>query len=193
MNDMKTMSWNDRFALIDKFNPTDAFICAAFNCTVGELAVARKLRAAGSLAPSTDTDTEQYAEEFNNPQSTPSDVGIGIQPMTSPTGQIFKITPTAPPEIPQPQETATKRSLVKVPKKRGRKGDKIIQALLNVTTTPVPVSDFIVEYDVSLAVLRQSKRFITALDAATAEKIGKVIVKQDKDTKVLMIWKENNA
>lgn len=88
-------------------------------------------------------------------------------------------------------ETATKKSLLpKEPKKRGRKGDKITTAFLSVSTVPVCANDFAEQHGISIAVLRQSKRFISTMDANIASQIGNIIVKQDKSTKKLMIWKE---
>jgi hypothetical protein len=48
-------------------------------------------------------------------------------------------------------------------------------------------------FDVSLAVLRQAKRFISNMTPDEAAVVGKVVVKQDKDTKILMIWREDNV
>ena len=86
-------------------------------------------------------------------------------------------------------ETASKPA--KQLKKRGRKGDKIFKALAAVPTTQMSVDTFIAQHDVSLAVLRQAKRFVATLDPAQAVAIGKINVRQDKTTKKLMIWRED--
>lgn len=75
-------------------------------------------------------------------------------------------------------------------KKRGRKGSKIQQALLAVPKSPVNINSFMTQHGVSLAVLRQSKRFVAGLDPAVQERIGTVHVKQDKSTKTLTIWRD---
>lgn len=70
------------------------------------------------------------------------------------------------------------------PKKRGKKGDKIALAFASITTTPVSVDEVSKQYGVSIAVLRQAKRFDkTGMDG--------VCVKKDKTTGSLMIWREN--
>ena len=75
-----------------------------------------------------------------------------------------------------PARTATKA-------KRGKRGKKIDTAFNAVTPTPVPVTEFAAEHDVSVAVLRQAKRF---------DKTGgtPVHVKKSKDTGELEIWRE---
>jgi hypothetical protein len=47
------------------------------------------------------------------------------------------------------------------------------------------------QHGVSLAVLRQSKRFLAKLDPAIVATIGRINVRQDKATKQLMIWRDN--
>ncbi len=75
-----------------------------------------------------------------------------------------------------PARTATKT-------KRGKRGNKIDTAFQAVTPTPVPATTFATKHDVSLAVLRQAKRF---------DKTGMspVHVKKSKESGELMIWRE---
>ena len=54
---------------------------------------------------------------------------------------------------------------------------------MSAPTAPMPVDAFMKQHSVSLAVLRQAKRFIEKMDPDTQAKIGKVNVKQDKATK----------
>jgi hypothetical protein len=54
------------------------------------------------------------------------------------------------------------------------------------------INAFMQQHGVSLAVLRQSKRFLAKLDPSVATKIGTIKVRQDKATKELMIWRESN-
>lgn len=89
-----------------------------------------------------------------------------------------------------PPESASKREYPTHRSRRGRKSNKIINALLSAPTTPVPVEAFMAEHDVSLPVLRQAKRFAEAADPETAAKIGTVRVRQNRITRELMIWKE---
>lgn len=177
----KIMSWNDRFALIDAFSPTDSAICTAFGVDQSELETARQLRQAGTFVANSQMDTSKYAGVFA--VGGKSTVTTAVQPKVKTTKVKGGATVHTKPE------TATKA--VKAPAKRGRKGDKISKALQSVTTTPVPVEDFIKQAGVSLAVLRQSKRFIEKMEPSVAKQIGKVNVRQDKTTKQLMIWRED--
>ena len=76
---------------------------------------------------------------------------------------------------------------IKSPKKRGRQGSNVINAFQAVPTTPTPVEAFSAQYNVSIHCLRQAKRFDqTGLN-------GAVRVKKDKETGMLMIWREAEA
>lgn len=196
------MSWNDRFALIDHYAPADTAVCAAFNLTQDELDTARTLRAAGTFSSNPNVDFARYKNVFVNvapaapspvETSTSRIVGLGSpDPYPITKEQIdrgdsaYGVKGSA--TIHTKPETASKRP--KVPQKRGRKGDKIIKALTSIPTTPVSIEGFMEEYGVSLAVLRQSKRFIEKLEPAIQAQIGRVNVRQDKQTKKLMIWRE---
>ena len=184
------LSWNDRFALIDYFLPSDPQICVAFGLTQDELDTARDLRAAGTFKNTPNFDAIKYDGIFN--VKVP-EVVVAPQPtITTPTRPkttvATQIRPQSQATVHAKPESATRR--VKEPQKRGRKGDKIAKALLAVPTSPVSVDAFIAEHGVSLAVLRQSKRFIEGMDATTAQSIGRVNVRQDKTTRQLMIWRE---
>ena len=204
----KTMlSWGDRFALIDHYNPTDNQVCSAFGLTQDELDTARSLRDAGTFAATLHFDCGQHATIFSSADNMPTMATIPV-----PVGGIASPVPPAvvAPRVSAPKqptekttqpthrqptatvhtkpETASRR--VKEPQKRGRKGDKISKAFAAVPMTQIPVDAFIVEHGVSLAVLRQSKRFLAAMEPAVAQSIGRINVRQDKDTKQLMIWRE---
>lgn len=79
-------------------------------------------------------------------------------------------------------ETATK--VLKVPKKRGRKGDKIAKAFAEIPTNPVNFEEYASAHQVSPNVLRQIKRHDRYSDT------GKVFVRKNKQTKTMMIWRE---
>jgi hypothetical protein len=172
----KIISWSDRFALIDHYTPSDAAICAAFNLTQAELDTARNLRAQGTFVANANLDVAKFDSLF-----------AATTPATQPAAMPVK-TPTA--TVHSRPESATKQP--KVPQKRGRKGNKITTALQAVPTTPMPVEMFIQQHGVSLAVLRQAKRFVEALPATEASTIGTVHVRQDRATKQLMIWKDQS-
>lgn len=171
MTKVKSLTWNDRLALIDHFNPTDEKICHAFDVTPVELSTARRMRSAGTLLPTKNIDMSSYSMLFTNERSAP------------PT----KSTPTSIKKqnyvnnVQQP-ETATKRT--KVPKKRGRKGNNIAGAFVAIPETPTNAVEFAKEHSVSIAVLRQSKRF------DKSPELGSVRVKKDKSSGDLMIWRE---
>jgi len=159
----KQLSWNQRFALIEKYNPNDETICQVFGVNNDELKTARGLLSDNTFKPEANgLDLDEYSEYFgtiSNPRSTKN--------ITS---------STAP-------RSATKP--IKVPKKRGKKGDKIVKAFEAIPKNPVNVEDFATTHDVSVPVLRQSKRFDkSGLD-------GRVRVKKDKETGNLMIWRES--
>lgn len=177
------MSWNDRFALIDAYNPSTSSICNAFNLSPNELKTAQALRVAGTFAPNKKLDTNKFKGLFVNvPEELEAPV---VLPTTYPTSPKVGTT-----QITAPPETATKKVVVKIPQKRGRKGDKITQALLAVTNEPIVIDNFVRDHGVSLAVLRQSKRFIEQMSKDDIQKVGKIVVKQNKE-KVLMIWRED--
>ena len=181
MKKFPMMSWNDRFALIDHYKPSNLAICAAFNLTANELNTATQLREAGTFAPNQRLDATKFAGIFPDVD----DATSVVQPTSTPIQKVGSITTHVRPE------TATKKVVAKIPQKRGRKGDKISQALFAVTDTPIPVEQFTKDHDISVAVLRQAKRFTESMTADEIEKIGKIHVKQDKNTKILMIWRED--
>lgn len=86
-------------------------------------------------------------------------------------------------EISEP-ETATK--VLKTPKRRGRKGDKIAKAFLEIPTAPVNFEEYAAAHQVSPNVLRQIKRHDRYSET------GKVFVRKNKQTKTMMIWRVPN-
>lgn len=71
----------------------------------------------------------------------------------------------------------------KVYKPKGARPSKITQAFEAIGATAQPVDGIVEQYGVSLAVLRQSKRF-------DKTGTGQVHIRKDKDTGVLMVWRE---
>ncbi len=186
------ISWPDRFALMDHFKPTDDQITSVFGLTQDELDTARGLRQAGTFTANQKLDVAKFGNVFTSGKGIASTI-----PVTSQGGVPTTIAGSMAGNRPQKFGTATSHTKPesaskkpKVPQKRGRKGDKITTALCAVPTTPSPVADFIQQYGVSLPVLRQSKRFIEKLTPEVAAQIGRINVRQDKATKVLMIWRD---
>ena len=163
------LSWSDRFALIDEYSPTDETACKTFKVSLDELKTAKNLRQSGTFQQNPKFNPSKYGNVFTNIDAN-EESNISIH------------------EYPQ---TATKRTVVKMPpQKRGRKGDKILTALKAVPNSPMLAETLSTEHNISLAVLRQAKRFTTNLDESTLSAIGRICVKQDKQTKQLMIWRE---
>ena len=173
------MSWSDRFALIEAYQPDDQTICKTFNLSQGELQIAKSLKQSGTFMPNKAFDIHKYQNIFSNEVSVFTDV--------TPAHKLGNATS----HTLNPQSATKRTAIPKEPQKRGRKGDKISQALLVVPTIPEPVEEFALKNNVSVAVLRQAKRFLDTMDKEVADKIGKVIVKQNKLTKTLMIWRED--
>lgn len=171
------MSWNERLAIINHFKPADDKICKAFGITQSELSTAREMQTAGTFTPSTNINFESYKDLFASDEEAP----VTSQPSTTAKSGITSTTIGTEDDKPV---TATKK--VKEPKKRGRKGNKIDNAFLAIPATPTPVDQFSATHQVSVAVLRQSKRF-----DKHSEK-GPVSVKKDKGTGTLMIWRNQD-
>lgn len=172
----KTLSWNDRLTLINHYNPTDHVATQAFGISQSELDVARIQLKAGIFSLSNDLDVDSYGHLFAS--ATPTTDGDSTATSTKSPVRRTGATSTngaAP-------ETATKA--LREAKKRGRKGDKILKAFTSIPASPVAAEEFAKSHGVSIAVLRQSKRFDTTNTAGT------VRVKKDKGTKTLMIWRE---
>lgn len=175
MSKSKTLNWNDRFALLDHFQPDDNMACTALGVTESELTTARSMRKAGAFSPTTNMDVESYSKMFSADGSSTSTVKTKTAKSSTSTSTGANVKP----------ETATKK--VKVPLKRGRKGDNIANAFSAIPLKPTPVLAFAESKGVSLAVLRQSKRF------DVKPELGTVHVKKDKTSKTLMIWRDTPA
>lgn len=72
---------------------------------------------------------------------------------------------------------------VKIRKPRGRTGIKIIKAFSLIPSTPVNAEKFAKDNEISVSVLRQYSRF----DRTNLK--GKVFVRKDAETEVLMVWR----
>ena len=171
MSKAKTLTWNDRIALIDHYKPSDEVVLHTFDVTQDELDAVRSMRSNGTFIPTKDIDYQSYINMFTQDftQSIPS----------TKHSKNFTSTSIEQPDYPQ---SATKK--IKTPQKRGRKGSKISNAFVAIPHTPTDAESFANTNKVSIAVLRQSKRFDKHID------LGTVRVKKDKSTGKLMIWRE---
>ena len=153
-NKMNNLTAGDRVALRNRFN-----------LSIDQVTI--EMAENGMLVPSNiDVDSYEGAFDIN---------ADGETSVKSPTTNAGSTSITKP-------QTSTKK--VPTPKKRARKGDKIKNAFAAVPTTPTPVLAFAQLHGVSVAVLRQAKRF-----SGTADTIR---VKKDKASGNLMIWKETD-
>lgn len=136
---LKDLGWEERFAIFDALNTTDEQICAVLQIDATELSVVRSLRADGKFIPSLpeDIDPQDYIDEIESAEIAPATTTVEVV-------------------VGEPA-TATKPK--REPKKRGRKGDKIQRAFAAITITPVDLEQFAEAHEVSVHVLRQSKRF----------------------------------
>jgi hypothetical protein len=171
MSKGKNLSWNDRLTIINHFNPSDAEAISAFDISQNELDVARTQLKTGVFNIDPSLDVESYGHMF----AISTENGSTVTSTTSPARKTGSTTISK-------RETASAKS--GEPKKRGRKGDKILKAFTSIPDTPVVAEEFAKEHGVSIAVLRQSKRF------DLSKTVGTVRVKKDKGTKTLMIWRE---
>lgn len=162
------IGWGERFALIDHFNLSDQQAIEAFDITNDELSVARDLQSAGSIQIATDLNFDKYIEALS---------------VIEPTKPAEPTEPTEPEPITTKPEKKVKAKPTST-QKRGRKGTKIVDAFRAVPTQPMPVEEFVALHEVSLPVLRQYKRFDkTGLP-------GTVRVRKDKETSILMVWRD---
>ena len=145
---LPNLSWSDKFALIDKYSPSDELVCKTFKVSLDEFNTAKNLRQSGTIQSNKQLNTAKYGNIFTNTDNSDNST------------------------VHQYPQTATKRTVQKIPQKRGRKGDKIITALKSVPTTPTSVELFSKTHEISVAVLRQSKRFTAKLDESTVSAIG---------------------
>lgn len=180
------MNWNDRFALIDHYNPSVDQICATFNLSPDEYAIAIRMREAGTFKNKTTVCPANYAGIFECTLPAPDirTLAVTRNPLYAELIERHKTADAA-----GPVRTNTPKMVVR----RGRKGDKIVRAFLAVPTEPVPVEQFVRNHPVSVSVLRQARRFVGQLDEKTRNEIGHVYVRQDSNSKVLMIWREPNG
>jgi hypothetical protein len=154
---------------MDTYSPSEESACRAFKVSLDELTTVKKLRQTGIFQQNPKFNSSKYGDIFVISDKESNNISVHLYP-----------------------QTATKRTAQPIqPQKRGRKGDKIINALRSVPNTPVAAESFSAAHNISIAVLRQAKRFTANLDQLSISSIGRVCVKTDKTTKTLMIWRED--
>lgn len=158
LKSVSNMNWSERLALIDHFSPDEDSACQVFDVTKEQLQTAYELRQAGSLKPCEHIDVTDYNTLFDNT-----------------TTRTTTQTQTA--------HTTSKQSDAEKNKRKG--SNKITKAFEAVPYDKVSAQEFAEQYGVSLAVLRQSKRF-----DPYSQELGPVHVKKDKQANQLMVWRE---
>lgn len=177
MAKLHTLNWNERFALINHFKLSDEQICTTFGISSDDLSAARGLLNVGTFTPSKTLDFSKYQGVFN---TVPGTLSTATEKL--PTATVHTRTVD---DLSNKPVTASRKP--KEPGRRGRKGNKIEQAFEHVPTIPVSAEKYAAEHGISVAVLRQHKRF------DKNGHLGQVNVRQDKETKVLMIWRDTTA
>ena len=167
---LRHFGWPQRYALIRRYNPTPEQVCATFSITSVEYDAAMLMQQVGVATYASDIDVDAIGNVFEDDYVVNS--------------VVQELLASASDDVP---ETASRPA--RTPQKRGRKGSKIHEALLAVPTTPMPIGEFIEQHGVSLAVLRQSKRFVASMSAEDQQRVGTVCVKMNRETKQLMNWK----
>lgn len=182
----KTFTWGQRLALINTYKPNDGVACTALGVSQDELDTARGLMEAGTISLDESVVTSN-ADIFKGVKASAATTRVEKPAVTKTTGKATgskesKTTTTT--TVKKPAASATAPSAQ--PKKRGRKGSKIQNAFAAIPSEPTDANAFAARHNVSLAVLRQSKRF-------DKTGTGVVRVRKDKDTNALMVWREDEA
>lgn len=165
MSNLKSpdLGWPERLAIMNHYGLDDDTAATAFGVTRDEVSTAKELKDAGSISLADGINFSLYKDDLSikTPKAVEKAKGT-----TEPTKPI----------------TASKP--IKAPKKRGRKGSKIAIAFQNVPTEPISIVEFTEQYQVSIPVLKQHRRF----DKSGLS--GIVRVRKDKESGELMIWRE---
>lgn len=188
--DMEELSWGQKLALMEHYTPSVQVACKVFNATEEELKVATELLSKNMFQIDNTIDMESFKPLFLQAEEIVAEEAKTVISVPVKKTIAAKPTPTVSQTRP---ESASKAIKVKpAPMKRGRKGTKIKEALMLITSTPVPLSKFCLDNGVSEAVMKQSKRFVEQIDEyepGFAKQYGNVVVRTDKATKQLMIWR----
>lgn len=167
MKQLSKLSWVDRFSIIDHLNPTDDAICEVFGVSAYELQAAREVRSHGHLRMASTVNPRSFEEMFMSKKKATESATV----ITNPAA----VTKEAPETISKEADGAKAKT--------GPKTSKIHTAFSNIPGTPTPAEAFSKQYGVSIAVLRQHKRF------DSTGQTGRVNVRKDKASGSLMVWR----
>lgn len=175
---LNQLSWSDRFSIIAVATTqiptiTENDICKVFGVDVEELAIASECFADGIFKSNPTIDADFYIPYFRGEEPAFPEVEARVR--------------TLPELVSKAIDPAERQLFASKPKVRsGRRGNNIQRAFAAIPTSPVPAEEFANKHRVSMAVLRQYKRF-------DKENKGQVNVRKDKESSVIMIWREAPA
>lgn len=170
MLNINNLTWGQRFKLIDHFELSDDQILSVLQITQEELDSARGLYKVGDITIAVDFDVTPYKGLFIQPI-----------PLSDPSKSTDSPTEsTLPPQTASPSQPTSSDN-----NRRGRKGEKIKNAFRKIPHEPVCATTFAADNNVSLNVLKQSKRFDSMGTDA-----GKVRTKTCPERGNLLIWRE---
>lgn len=168
------LSWSDRFSIIAVATNqipsiTEQDICKVFGVDAEELAIASECFADGTFKSNPSINAEFYIPYFR-----------GEEPVFPDAQPRVRTLPESVSKAVDPAERQLFASKTRA--RTGRRGNNIQRAFGAIPTDPVPAEEFAKKHHVSMAVLRQYKRF----DKSNS---GQVNVRKDKDTGIIMIWR----
>lgn len=171
---LNQLSWSDRFSIIaaakvELPDITEEDILKVFGVDKDDYDMASECLADGTFKTNTRIDAMFYVPFFKG--ETPE--------FPEPEARVR----TLPEMVSKAIDPENRPLFASKPQKRsGRKGNNISRAFAAIPSTPVPAEEFATKNRVSMAVLRQYKRF-------DKENTGQVNVRKDKETGVIMIWR----
>ena len=177
-----SFSWGQRLALINAYTPSDGVACTALGVSIDELETARGLQQCGTISLD-DSVVATNKNIFEGVKATASLTRISA-PVRTPVSDSIQPVKKIPSVTGAPPATSNKPE--RAPKKRGRTGSKIARAFAAIPSEPTDADKFATANGVSLAVLRQSKRF-------DKNGSGLVRVRKDREAGVLMVWREQET
>lgn len=171
---LNQLSWSDRFSIIAAAKVelpeiTEEDILKVFAVDKDEFEMANDCLADGTFKLNTRIDAAFYIPFFR-----------GETPEFPEVEQRVRTLPEIVSKAIDPENRPLFAS--KPQKRSGRKGNNITRAFAAIPNTPVPAEEFATKNRVSMAVLRQYKRF-------DKENTGQVNVRKDKETGIIMIWR----
>lgn len=163
------LCWADRFGIIAgmEVTPSDGDICRVFGVGQDDLANARQLYDQGIIRTNPRINVAFYARFFS-----------GEKPEFPKGEKRVRV-------LPHPADNEERRlfaSQNKTVRPRGRKSNNIDLAFKAIPASPVDVEKFAEKHRVSVAVLRQHKRF--------DKYDGTVFVRKNKETGITEVWRE---